>query len=121
MICEGLSEEEKGGRRWKPYFLDDLMRTLAFVFLSHSVRYFMAWAVLCAFCTIDYLYYIQRFSVYWICSFFGSLGTGRLAFEAHSLIERSEIRNVIQKPGPSVRRITVSPVSRLFLSTISCL
>lgn len=70
MICEGLSEEEKVGRRWKPYFLDDLMRTLAFVFLSHSVRYFMAWAVPCAFCMIDYLYYIQRFSVYWICSFF---------------------------------------------------
>lgn len=60
---------------------------------------------------IGYLYYIQRFSVYWICSFFfGSLG--RLAFEAHSLIERSEIRNVIQKPGPSVRRITVSPYHR---------
>lgn len=49
MICEGLSEEEKVGRRWKPYFLDDLMRTLAFSFLSHSVRYFMASAVPCGF------------------------------------------------------------------------
>lgn len=34
MICEGLSEEEKVGRRWKPYFLDDLMRTLAFWFFA---------------------------------------------------------------------------------------
>lgn len=32
MICEGLSEEEKVGRRWKPYFLDDLMSTLAYFF-----------------------------------------------------------------------------------------
>lgn len=42
MICEGLSEEEKVGRRWKPYFLDDLMRTLAFVF-PFRIRFGMSW------------------------------------------------------------------------------
>lgn len=41
MICEGLSEEEKGGRRWKSYFLDDLMRTLAFFFFR--IRFGISW------------------------------------------------------------------------------
>lgn len=76
MICEGLSEEEKGGRRWKPYFLDDLMRTLAY-FFPFRIRFGISWPgryLLLFVWLITYIISNVSACIGFVL-FFGSLGT----------------------------------------------